>query len=72
MLQDFLGGGCPQLRIYFTNPVLFWDPSRARQYISPVSKSLLQGLLNRQPEARLGGGPGDGAALSGRSRVFYR
>lgn len=39
------------------------------QYISPVSKSLLQGLLNRQPEARLGGGPGDGAEV--RAHAFF-
>lgn len=34
-------------------------------YIRPEAKSLLQGLLCRDPEVRLGGGPEDGAAIRG-------
>ncbi|CAJ1326793.1 unnamed protein product [Effrenium voratum] len=39
------------------------------QYISPVAKSLLQSLLERQPEKRLGGGPHDGVEI--RSHSFF-
>ena len=38
-------------------------------YISPVAKSLLEGLLTRQPESRLGGGPHDGAEV--RAHGFF-
>lgn len=39
------------------------------QYISAVAKALLQGLLTRQPESRLGGGPEDGAEV--RAHSFF-
>lgn len=37
-------------------------------YLSPVARDFLQGLLNRDPEKRLGGGQADGEEVKARRR----